>query len=51
MKEVIAERHPLKKYLRPQEVADMADFLISEKSGSMSGQIISLDCGIVTFKI
>jgi 3-oxoacyl-[acyl-carrier protein] reductase len=51
MKEAIAERHPLKKYLIPQEVADMADFLISEKSGSMSGQIISLDCGIVTFKI
>ncbi|SNR37431.1 SDR family NAD(P)-dependent oxidoreductase [Lutibacter flavus] len=50
MKEAIAERHPLKKYLIPQEVADMADFLISEKSGSMSGQIISLDCGIVTFK-
>jgi len=51
MKEAIAERHPLKKYLIPQEVADMADFLISEKSGAMSGQIISLDCGIVTFKI
>ena len=51
MKEAIAERHPLKKYLIPQEVASMADFLISEKSGSMSGQIISLDCGIVTFKI
>jgi len=51
MKEAIAERHPLKKFLIPQEVADMADFLISEKSGSMSGQIISLDCGIVTFKI
>ena len=51
MKEAIAERHPLKKYLIPQEVADMADFLISEKSGAMSGQIIRLDCGIVTFKI
>ncbi|WP_299526544.1 SDR family NAD(P)-dependent oxidoreductase [uncultured Lutibacter sp.] len=51
MKEAIAERHPLKKYLIPQEVADMADFLISEKSGGMSGQIIRLDCGIVTFKI
>ena len=51
MKEAIAERHPLKKYLIPQEVADMADFLISEKSGAMSGQIMTLDCGIVTFKI
>ncbi len=51
MKEAITERHPLKKYLIPQEVATMADFLISEQSGSMSGQIITLDCGIVTFKI
>ena len=51
MKEAIAERHPLKKYLIPQEVASMADFLISEKSGAMSGQIMTLDCGIVTFKI
>lgn len=51
MKEAIAARHPLKKYLIPQEVATMADFLISEKSGAMSGQIMTLDCGIVTFKI
>ncbi|RXP61919.1 SDR family oxidoreductase [Lutibacter sp. HS1-25] len=51
MKETITERHPLKKYLIPQEVAAMADFLISQQSGSMSGQIITLDCGIVTFKI
>jgi len=44
------ERHPLKKYLSPEEVAEMATFLISDKSASMSGQIFEMDCGITTFK-
>ncbi|MCX7546941.1 SDR family NAD(P)-dependent oxidoreductase [Xanthomarina sp. F1114] len=51
MKKKMIERHPLKKYLEPQEVADMAQFLISDKAASISGQIIELDCGIVSFKI
>ena len=45
------ERHPLKKYLKPKEVADMAGFLLSEKAASMSGQIFEMDCGIVSFKL
>jgi len=44
------ERHPLKKYLNPEEVAEMAAFLISDKAASMSGQIFEMDCGITTFK-
>ena len=51
MIENITERHPLKKYLDPKEVADLATFLISEKASSISGQIFALDCGIVSFKI
>ena len=51
MIENITERHPIKKYLQPKEVADMASFLISEKANSTSGQIFALDCGIVSFKI
>ena len=51
MIENITERHPLKKYLKPEEVADLATFLISDKAASMSGQIFELDCGIVSFKI
>ena len=51
MIENITERHPLKKYLDPKEVADMATFLISKKAASISGQIFELDCGIVSFKI
>ena len=51
MIENIAERHPLKKFLQPQEVAYMADFLISDKAGSTSGQIFTIDCGIVSLKL
>jgi NAD(P)-dependent dehydrogenase (short-subunit alcohol dehydrogenase family) len=47
----ITERHPLKKYLKPNEVADLATFLVSDKANSISGQIFELDCGIVSFKI
>jgi len=49
--ENMKERHPLKKYLAPEEVADMASFLISDKASSMSGQVFEMDCGIVSFKI
>jgi NAD(P)-dependent dehydrogenase (short-subunit alcohol dehydrogenase family) len=51
MIESITERHPLKKFLKPNEVADLATFLISDKAKSISGQIFELDCGIVSFKI
>ena len=51
MIENITERHPLKKFLNPEEVADMAEFLLSDKAASISGQIFEMDCGIVSFKI
>ena len=51
MIENITERHPLKKFLSPEEVADMAEFLLSENSSSVSGQIFEMDCGIVSFKL
>ncbi|WP_203258131.1 SDR family NAD(P)-dependent oxidoreductase [Hyunsoonleella ulvae] len=51
MVENITERHPLKKFLAPEEVADMAEFLLFEKSSSISGQVFEMDCGIVSFKI
>lgn len=47
----ITDHHPLKKYLSPLEVAEMAQFLISNKAASISGQIFEMDCGIVSFKI
>ena len=51
MIENITERHPLKKFLSPDEVAEMALFLLSHKTASMSGQILEMYCGIVNFKI
>nr|WP_294780643.1 SDR family oxidoreductase [uncultured Flavobacterium sp.] len=51
MKENMAERHPLKNYLKPHEVAQMTDYLISKAAGSISGQIFQMDYGLVSFKI
>lgn len=51
MRENMMERHPMKSYLKPNEVAEMAHYLISENAKSISGQIFEMDYGIVTFKI
>ncbi len=51
MKENMVERHPMKNYLKPEEVAHMANFLISESAKSISGQIFEMDYGLVTFKM
>jgi NAD(P)-dependent dehydrogenase (short-subunit alcohol dehydrogenase family) len=50
MVENTIQRHPLKKFLAPSEVASMAEYLISDKSKSISGQVFKLDCGIVSLK-
>jgi enoyl-[acyl-carrier-protein] reductase (NADH) len=51
MKENMIERHPLKNYLKPAEVARMAGYLISEDAASISGQIFAMDYGLVSFKL
>lgn len=51
MKENMIERHPMKGYLKPEEVANMANFLISDNAKSISGQVFEMDYGIVSFKI
>lgn len=51
IKEKTQKRHPLNKYLQPGEVADFAAYLLSDKADAISGQIISIDAGIVTLKI
>lgn len=50
-KELSAERHPLKRYLEPSEVAEMASFLLSDKAKAFSGQVIEMDCGITNLKV
>ncbi|WP_420551653.1 SDR family NAD(P)-dependent oxidoreductase [Tenacibaculum aiptasiae] len=49
--EIMKERHPLKKILEPTEVADLACFLLSNKTAGITGQIIPIDAGIVSVKI
>lgn len=51
MKENMIERHPMKGYLAPEEVAGMAEFLMSDNAKSISGQVFEMDYGIVSFKI
>jgi 3-oxoacyl-[acyl-carrier protein] reductase len=51
MKENMVERHPMKGYLKPEEVASMANYLISDHAKSISGQVFEMDYGIVSFKI
>lgn len=50
MKLNIEERHPLKKILEPQDVAEMAKFLISKQANSITGQTFNLDYGIISIK-
>jgi NAD(P)-dependent dehydrogenase (short-subunit alcohol dehydrogenase family) len=51
MKDLMIERHPMKNYLKPEEVAQMANFLISENAKSISGQVFEMDYGLVSFKM
>ena len=51
LKEMRADVHPLKKYLQPDEVAEMANFIISDKAMAFSGQVFEMDCGMVSLKI
>jgi len=45
-REAATERHPLKRIGTPQEIAQMAAFLLSDEGSWISGQIISMDGGM-----
>jgi NAD(P)-dependent dehydrogenase (short-subunit alcohol dehydrogenase family) len=45
-----ADRHPLKRIGNPEDVAQMARFLMSEQSGWITGQILHVDGGISTLR-
>jgi NAD(P)-dependent dehydrogenase (short-subunit alcohol dehydrogenase family) len=46
-----AQRHPLKKIGRAEDLANLAAFLLSEKSSWITGQILHIDGGISSLKI
>jgi len=50
-KEAMKERHPLKQYLEPTEVASLANYLLSDNAKSISGQVFPMDAGMVTLKV
>ncbi|MBK7884875.1 MAG: SDR family oxidoreductase [Chitinophagaceae bacterium] len=50
-REANAQRHPLKKIGVPQDIANMAEFLISEKAGWITGQIFHVDGGMSSLKV
>lgn len=50
-KEKSSERHPLKRFGRPEDIAQMANFLLSENSSWMSGQILHVDGGMSTLLV
>lgn len=46
-----AERHPLKKVGQPQDIAQMAQFLLSEDASWITGQVFHVDGGMSTLNI
>ena len=46
-----AERHPLKKVGQPQDIAQMAQFLLSDNASWITGQVFHVDGGMSTLNI
>lgn len=50
-KEKSSERHPLKRFGQPEDIAQMASFLLSDNSTWISGQILHVDGGMSTLLV
>lgn len=50
-KEKSSERHPLKRFGQPEDLAQMAQFLLSDKSTWITGQIFHVDGGMSTLLV
>lgn len=46
-----AERHPLKRFGQPEDLAKMAAFLLSENTSWISGQVLHVDGGMSTLLV
>jgi NAD(P)-dependent dehydrogenase (short-subunit alcohol dehydrogenase family) len=51
IREKMKERHPLKKILDPTEVAELAVYLLSKGSRSITGQVLKMDAGMLSIKV
>jgi len=50
-KEASGARHPLKRVGEAKEIAEMGAFLLSEKAGWMTGQVIGMDGGMSSVRV
>ncbi|MEX0314793.1 MAG: SDR family NAD(P)-dependent oxidoreductase [Allomuricauda sp.] len=50
-KEMMSERHPLKRFGKSTDIANMAAFLLGDQSSWITGQVFAVDGGISTLKI
>ncbi len=50
-RELMAQRHPLKKFGTPEDIAHMAVFLLGDKSAWITGQVIGIDGGLSSLKM
>jgi 3-oxoacyl-[acyl-carrier protein] reductase len=50
-REASANRHPLRRVGTPEDIAALAEFLLSENSTWMTGQILGLDGGMSTLRV
>ncbi len=50
-REKMAERHPLKRTGKPEDIARMAAFLLSDHSSWITGQVLGVDGGLSTLNL
>ena len=50
-KEMMSERHPLKKTGKSEDISHTIEFLLSNKSNWVSGQVFNIDGGMSSLKI
>ena len=50
-REMMSQRHPLKRIGKSEDIANIAVFLLSDKSSWMTGQIVGVDGGMSTLNI
>jgi NAD(P)-dependent dehydrogenase (short-subunit alcohol dehydrogenase family) len=51
IRENTAERHPLKRFLAPQEISGMAAYLHSNLAVGITGQVIGIDAGLSRLRV